>query len=101
MAHDGNASTAASATSGEFVFDLGRTIDINKIVIKKQANVGGTTYNYWGDCVLAVGCELQGSTDGKNWKKIMTMNPAPDNKNDDQKKYIYLIHLKSTDIYVM
>ncbi len=53
--YDGNASTAASATSCEFVFDLGRTIDINKIVIKKQANVGGTTYNYWGDWVLAVG----------------------------------------------
>ena len=99
LAHDGNASTAASATSGEFVFDLGRTIDINKIVIKKQANVGGTTYNYWGDWVLAVGCELQGSTDGKNWKKIMTMNPAPDNKNDESEE-VYIPYTPEVYRYI-
>lgn len=69
-------------------FEFKDSESINKIVIKRQKlSLGGNT-TYWGDHAYAVGCELQGSFDGKTWETAAVMNTKPDG-TDDQSEVIF------------
>ncbi|MCH5186166.1 MAG: discoidin domain-containing protein, partial [Oscillospiraceae bacterium] len=73
--------TVANQTAGtyknQFIqFELNGEDTVNKIVIKKA--ILQNENNYWADWCFAVGCELQGSTDGIEWETIAEMNPSPD-----------------------
>lgn len=90
LAVDGDVNTAQTAADGEFLFEVENGAVIDRVIVKKQKNAGGTSDNdYWADWVLAVGCEVQGSTDGETWETIGKMNPAPDGMDDtDSEEFI-------------
>ncbi|MDO4562405.1 MAG: glycoside hydrolase N-terminal domain-containing protein [Clostridia bacterium] len=91
LAIDQNTDSAQSASEGEFVFELDEARAVTKVIIKKQKNAGGTSYNnYWADWVLAVGCEVQGSLDATTWETIGRMNPSPDGKDNSPEEIFAL-----------
>ena len=66
--------------SGQYLMiELDGETVVDKIVISREYNAVGVTDNtYWADWCLAVGCELQGSMDGKTWETVGVMNTWPD-----------------------
>ncbi|MGM9550629.1 MAG: discoidin domain-containing protein [Clostridia bacterium] len=65
--------------------------EIEKIIIRRQYNAANTNdNNYWADWCLAVGCELQGSFDGKNWETVGIMNTWPDGTGEKTKEIFEL-----------
>ncbi len=85
LAIDENTDTAqASDKNGEFVFELEEAGKVSKVVLKKQKYAAGVKdYGYyWPDWIFAVGCEVQGSMDGKNWETLGVCNTWPDNTGD-------------------
>ncbi|MCH5185530.1 MAG: discoidin domain-containing protein [Oscillospiraceae bacterium] len=79
--------TADSISEQYLLLELSGKETLDKIIIRRQYNAGGMTTdnNYWADWCLAVGCELQGSFDGKSWETIGIMNTWPDGTGDISK----------------
>ncbi len=95
-ATDGNVNTAftvsgqtESTFSNQYItFELDGVSTLKKVVVKKQKySLGGNT-TYWADHAYAVGCELQGSFDGKAWETIAVMNTWPDG-TDNQDEAVF------------
>lgn len=110
-ATDGDVNTAfkietqtASAYANQYIqFELNGTDTVNKIVVKKQMIPLGGVTNYWGDHAYAVGCVLEGTTDGESWETIHTMNKWPDGTDsqsevvitlDEPKAYKYIRYIR-------
>lgn len=71
-----------------------RTVD--KIIIRRQFNAANdTANNYWADWCLAVGCEVQGSMDGKSWDTVGVMNTWPDGTGEKTKEIFELENPKA------
>ncbi len=108
-ATDGNINTVftisnqtESTNENQYIqFEFNGIDTINKIVVKK-AYIDGS---YWADHALAVGCELQGSTDGIDWETIHVMNTWPDGTDsqsevmvnlEEAKAYKYIRYIRTT-----
>lgn len=99
--------TVSGQTTGNYEaqyiqFELDGKSTVDKIIIKRTILSGES--NYWADWCLAVGCELQGSMDGKNWERIYEMSPAPDGTDNssqlviepsDPKPYRYVRYIRT------
>ncbi len=94
-ATDGDAKTVytlSNQTQNSFadeylLLELDGKKTVDKIIIRRQFNAANDTANtYWADWCLAVGCEIQGSMDGKAWETLGVMNTWPDGTGEKTKE---------------